>query len=123
MSVKKSNVLGFYDEMYYVQYYFIVGWSWDDFQKWLKKRFAHQSDSNRPEGCHIAFYHEKTDQNVHVIYCKASRGMKRQTTMLHECVHAAFWALGNAGVGLDKSNHEPLAYLTELLYKKGMGEK
>lgn len=41
-----------------------------------------------------------------------------EQTLVHECVHAAWYILDNAGVEVTADNQEPLAYLTDWLYSQ-----
>lgn len=40
------------------------------------------------------------------------------STIVHECVHAAYILLDHIGIELTPMNHEPLAYLTDYLFEE-----
>lgn len=107
-----------HSEMFDDNFRFCIGWTWKEFESWLWQNYKMKSEMNNPQGCHMAFHYK--GKNISIIYTRFKHGMEFRNTVVHESIHAAFYALHWSGVKVTHDNHEPLAYFSGLIYQKIM---
>lgn len=105
-----------YSKTWQMNYYFFIGWSWEDFGKYYRKTF----------GLELPQYSGQSGYTIMVENNKSCRVLiwvknpKSFSIIAHECLHAVNMTLHRAGYRVDLTNDEAQAYtLTELMQATG----
>ncbi len=102
-----------------MSHFFFIGWDPGLFIKYCKRKFKHTIELTASDEAHSELIESKEGYCSIVVWTLN----EKPSTIVHECVHAANYSLGHAGVVADHDNDEPQAYLTELLFKHATGDK
>lgn len=100
-------------EIYNVNFYFFIGWVGEDFANYLDEKFDVLTEIDEWDRGATLF---SEDHRAVFLWVKKDNDMF--PTLVHECVHAACFALDWAGVYVDMKEDEALAYLAELIFAK-----
>lgn len=105
-------------ETYMMNYYYFLGWKWEDLAKYVKKHFNHALDPDR-NPCGHTLRLTKDGGTIILIYTKEKNKL---STFAHEALHAANFTLDQKGWIGDLVNDEPQAYLMMEIIRKGLKE-
>lgn len=120
MASKKNRKPHFYwCELYKANFYFCVGWPRDEVKKYVQDEFDYETDFDFCEGKTIEAFRNNS-QIILVWTSPADERKHKRTALVHECVHAACFALGQRGVGIDWPVCEPLTFMVENLFRQAL---
>lgn len=104
----------FYLEIYDITYLFFIGWSKEEYSKYIERKFDYECKMGATDEGETFFI---DDQKTIIIWIKDGKDF--MPVLCHEVVHAACFTLQWCGVKPDYKNDENLAYLAQLLFSKG----
>lgn len=118
MKTKKAK--HYYDNCWQQNYYFCIGWTHDEFTRYLFKHTGIQSSKYQPN---LMGRFQFDDDSGHMyIWVKKRKGIEFYADLAHECAHAALKTLEERGSTVSWSNDEHFTYLLSCLIVEA-GEK
>lgn len=103
----------YYCDLWRTNFYYFLGWKWNDFCAYIKKHHDLHIDHMAPSGKCIMLPLEKGGQTLIWIAKKNDN-----CSLVHECVHAANWLTERAGYRIDQNNDEAYAYLVTNIFRQ-----
>jgi hypothetical protein len=112
----------FYDEVYQLNFWFMLGWKPKDVDAYLRDYFIFDDlKMETKEGMCIHFVKNDGGQAI-VIWTRTKiDSPKAHGVLAHECVHAANMCFASRGVEPHLENDEPQAYLVAALVRRALG--
>jgi len=101
----------FYCEVYRMNFYYCLGWTQGEIEKYMKDRHKIDTTFDRVQG-RVMFNKEEA---IVVIWTRKKSDIN---SLVHECVHAASFTLESRGVLISHLNDEAMAYLVEAIFRK-----
>lgn len=113
----KPKIIHYYCELYRMNFYFCVGWTAEQFQKEMLKRFGYTPEMGGAAGKTIEWVPDDGGQTLIWVWVKKKNDY---ACLAHECIHAAHFCLKGRGIKPDFDNDEPVAYLVTILMDKAL---
>lgn len=105
-----------FNEIHGQNYYFFLEWDLSDVNKYLLKKYKTVIDDATAHGKCIEL--SLDDEDVIIIWTEKESG---DDTLVHECVHAAYFTLNDRGISMSSDQAENTAYLVETIFRKAKG--
>lgn len=116
---KKPNVIWYYEECFRCNVYCIYSADYDDFQKYVKKKFKiNVVDDNCPfMGRAMCVESEHGGYYYFIVLKKLDNSCWALSTLMHECIHTAHYILKHSLINHCEETEELYAYLPESIYR------
>lgn len=106
------------DKVYGVSIFLCIG-TLEEYKAFLLRKFNVELKTNISAGKYHALEHSSTGCQAHAIWMpEYDDCIPDNTTLSHECLHAAIGTLSFHGVGFSKDNDEALTYLHAFYYSQ-----
>ena len=103
----------YFCDLWRVNFYYFLGWKWNDFCNYIKKHHDYVVDHEAPSGKCIM---KPTSKGGQVMIWTAKKS--DLNSLVHECVHAANWLTERAGYSINPNNDEAYAYLVTNIFRQ-----
>jgi hypothetical protein len=100
----------FHNDLYNHDYYFFVENTKEQYETFIRK-----TDPSYSANFVGAYGYCTNIGNKTFIWLKTRRALG---ALVHECIHAASYTLIDRGIKIDPRNDEPLAYLSQWVFRK-----
>lgn len=107
----------FYCETWKMNYLFFIGVPAKKFTNYIKDNFNYDVDVSDCVGNTSNIRDEKTGSDLQAIWIKSKKHLPE---LAHESLHAAINTLALRDWKFDFDNDEPLAYLTESIFRQAL---
>lgn len=105
-------------------FYYFLGWPWDDFVAYARKVYNYEiTDNIIPTGKCLGLTDKSGCYDFLIWTEKKPKNPRTISILAHECLHAANWCLDFRGVNATMQNHESVAYLMMALIREGLNQK